>query len=67
MQNYCNDRDIKFLYVIEPSKSAVYSEYLPTGLNAMPNDNLNYFLNLLDEKNINHVYTGDDLIKYKSI
>lgn len=66
LQNYCNDRDIKFLYVIEPSKSAVYSEYLPTGLNAMPNDNLNYFLNLLDEKNINHVYTGDDLIKYKS-
>lgn len=66
LQNYCNDRNIKFLYTVEPSKSSVYSEYLPTGVNNTTNDNLYYFLKLLDEKNINHVYTGDTLIKYKN-
>ena len=66
LQNYCNDRNIKFLYAVEPSKSSIYSEYLPAGVNNTTNDNLYYFLKLLDEKNINHVYTGDALIKYKN-
>lgn len=64
LQNYCNDRNIKFLYSAEPSKTTVYSEYLPAGVN-FENFNFNYFLNLLDQKNINHVYTGDALIEAK--
>ena len=65
LQNYCNDRNIKFLYSVEPSKTTVYSEYLPAGVNYQ-NFNLNYFLSLLNQKNINHVYTGDALIEAKN-
>lgn len=58
IQNYCNDRDIKFLYAVEPSKATIYPEYLPIGVN-YENFNLNYFLDSLNKKNINYVYTGD--------
>lgn len=64
-QDYCEDRQIKFLYAAEPSKTTVYSEFLPDGYN-YENQNFNYFLELLEEKNINYVYTGEDLIEAKS-
>lgn len=64
LQSYCNDRNIDFLYSVEPSKSTVYSEFLPDGVN-YKNYNINYFLKLLDQKNINHVYTGEALIDAK--
>ena len=65
VQNYCEDRGIDFLYAVEPSKATVYPEYLPKGVNYQ-NINLNYFLELLEDKNVNYVYTGDALIKAKS-
>ncbi|MDU7453392.1 alginate O-acetyltransferase [Clostridium saudiense] len=64
LQNYCNDRNIDFLYSVEPSKATVYSEFLPEGVN-YKNYNTNYFLELLYQKNINHVYTGEALIDAK--
>ncbi|WP_315118248.1 alginate O-acetyltransferase AlgX-related protein [uncultured Clostridium sp.] len=63
-QNYCTDRDIKFLYAVEPGKATVYSEFLPEGYN-YDNENLNYFLSLLKDKNINYLYTGQALIDAK--
>ncbi len=41
-QNYCIDRGIKFLYATEPSKTTIYSEFLPQGYN-YNNGNLEYF------------------------
>lgn len=63
-EKYCNDRDIKFLYTAEPSKPIVYNEFLPEGFN-YTNKNLEYFLGLLEEKNINFLYNGDPLIEAK--
>ncbi|MBU5483288.1 alginate O-acetyltransferase [Clostridium sp. MSJ-11] len=63
-QNYCTDRDIKFLYAVEPSKATVYSEFLPEGYN-YDNKNLSYFLSLLKNKNINYLYTREALMDAK--
>ena len=49
IQDYCNSRDINFLYAVEPSKTTVYSEYLPIGVNYQ-NFNLNYLLDSLTQK-----------------
>lgn len=65
IQDYCNSRDINFLYAVEPSKTTVYSEYLPIGVNYQ-NFNLNYLLDSLTKNNINYVYTGDNLINAKN-
>lgn len=64
VQDYCEDRNIKFLYAVEPSKLTVYPEYLPNGVNYQ-NINLNYFLDLLKQKGVNYIYTGDSLIEAK--
>lgn len=64
LQTYCNERDIDFLYAVEPSKATIYPEYLPVGVN-YENFNLNYFLDSLNKKNINYVYTGDALTNAK--
>ncbi len=71
-QEYCNDRNIKFLYTLEPSKSSIYPEYLPEGYN--PNtENSDYFLELLEEKDVNYLNNIDTLLgvkedpKYKDV
>ncbi|WP_125153241.1 alginate O-acetyltransferase AlgX-related protein [Clostridium rectalis] len=64
-QHYCTNRGIKFLYATEPSKTTVYSEFLPDGYN-YNTENLDYFLSLLKDKKVNYIYTGDALIEAKS-
>ena len=71
-QEYCNERNIKFLYTLEPSKSSIYPEYLPEGYN--PNtENSDYFLELLEEKDVNYLNNIDTLLgakedpKYKDV
>lgn len=64
-QNYCIDRDIKFLYALEPSKTTIYSEFLPDGYN-YDNKNTDYLLSLLKDKNVNYLYTGQVLMDAKN-
>lgn len=64
-EDYCLSRGIGFLYAIEPSKEVIYTEYLPKGFN-YSNKNLEYFLNLLSEKNINFTNNIDNLLEYKN-
>ncbi|MGO5065883.1 alginate O-acetyltransferase [Clostridium sporogenes] len=64
-QNYCKDRGIKFLYATEPSKTTIYSEFLPQGYN-YSNENFKYFLSLLKDKDVNHIYTGEALMNAKN-
>lgn len=33
IQDYCEERNVKFYYVIEPSKMSIYSNLLPDGIN----------------------------------
>jgi hypothetical protein len=63
-QTYCNERDIKFLYTLEPNKSTIYPEYLPEGYNRST-ENLDYFLELLEEKDINYLSNIDTLLNAK--
>ena len=54
MQNYCKNKDIDFLYCINPNKTQIYSEYLPDGVH------LNFYrqkhlLSLLDKYGINYM------------
>ncbi|MGG7213270.1 alginate O-acetyltransferase [Clostridium nigeriense] len=64
-EDYCISRGIGFLYAVEPSKEVVYTEYLPEGFN-YSNENLDYFLKLLSEKNVNFTNNVDNLLKYKN-
>lgn len=64
-QNYCIDRDIKFLYSLEPGKTSIYSEFLPDGYN-YDSKNTDYLLSLLKDKNVNYLYTGQALMDAKN-
>ena len=63
-ETYCNDRGIKFLYTLEPSKSTIYPEYLPEGY-IRSTENLDYLTELLNEKGINYLSNVDTLLKAK--
>lgn len=54
MQNYCNERNVPFLYVLDPSKTTVYSQFLSDGYN-LDHDRIEYLLKKLDQKKINYV------------
>lgn len=63
-QEYCNERNIKFLYTLEPSKSSIYPEYLPEGYNSS-SENRDYFIELLNEKGVNYLNNADTLLEAK--
>lgn len=54
IKKYCDDRSVPFLYVIDPSKTTVYKEYLPEGYN-YKNTKLEYLRKKLKENNIEYV------------
>lgn len=63
-QKYCNDSDIKFLYAVEPRKELIYPEYIKKGYN-YENKDIEYFLELLEEKNINYLNNIETLREAK--
>lgn len=63
-ETYCDERGIKFLYTLEPSKSTIYPEYLPEGYNHST-ENLDYFIELLNEKGVNYLSNVDTLLEAK--
>ena len=63
-QDYCESRGIGFLYTVEPSKTTVYEDELPKGY-INNNEDLNYFISLLNEKNVNYLNNVETLIKEK--
>lgn len=64
VQSYCQDRDIPFLFVFEPVKNSVYTEYLPEGLN-YDNSWVQSFFAELDKRNINYIDNTELLIEMK--
>ena len=64
LQEYCESRGIEFLYTVEPSKATVYEEFLPKGY-VYDNKNLDYFLSLLEQKNINYLNNAEVLEEAK--
>lgn len=63
-QEYCNERNIKFLYTLEPNKSTIYPEYLPEGYNPS-SENRDYLIELLNEKGVNYLNNADTLLEAK--
>lgn len=65
VQDYCTQRGVPFLFVFEPEKKAVYSEYLPRGAH-YNNDWVAQFLQELDKRNINYIDNTSVLIEKKN-
>jgi hypothetical protein len=61
IQDYCSERDVPFVYILNPAKWSVYTDYLPKGY-LYQNDRLNYFQELLKTKGINHVDATEGLV-----
>ncbi len=54
IQNYCEDRDIPFIFVFNPAKPAILTEYIPTEKN-YSRDWVDKFMKELDARNINYI------------
>lgn len=54
IQDYCDARDIPFLFVFNPAKPAVLSEYVPEGMN-YDRSWVDTFLKALDERQVRYI------------
>ena len=54
IQDYCTERNVPFLFVFEPAKPAVLTQYLPEGEN-YDREWVDLFLKALDGRGINYV------------
>lgn len=54
IQDYCKERNVPFLFVFEPAKPAVLTQYLPEGEN-YDREWVDLFLKALDGRGINYV------------
>jgi len=64
MQKDCENQDIMFRYWLNPSKSAVYDEYLPKGV-TLQYEATNYLIQLLNDKGITYTHSLDVLKEAK--
>ena len=64
VQDYCQEREVPFLYCLNPSKTTIYQQYLPTGY--IYQDKLNQMMyEKLEEYGVNYI-TNKYLLKEKS-
>lgn len=64
-QAYCEDRGIPFLFVFNPAKPAVYSEYLAEGI-AYSRDWVDLFFVELDKRGVNYLDNTVTMIEAKN-
>lgn len=55
IERACTERGISFLYVMTPYKISKYDLQLPTGIEDYSNQNMDYFLQVLAEQNVNYM------------
>lgn len=60
IQDYCDARDIPFVFVFDPAKPAVLSQYIPKGIN-YDRSWVDDFMNALDEHGIRYVDNTETL------
>ncbi|WP_288222127.1 alginate O-acetyltransferase [uncultured Clostridium sp.] len=65
-QEYCNERNIKFLYAVEPRKELIYPEYIAEGYK-YENKDIEYFIELLEINGVNYLNNIDTLKEAKEI
>lgn len=54
IQDYCTERDVPFLFVFEPAKPAILTQYLPEGEN-YDREWVELFLKTLDERGVRYI------------
>ncbi len=64
IQTYCEERNVPFLFVFNPSKSAVYSEYLPVGVNPDRSWVASFF-SALEERGVRYLDNTQTLLQQK--
>lgn len=64
IQDYCEERNVPFLFVFNPSKISVLSEHLPAGV-AYDNTWVDQFMDALDVREINYI-SNMELLKEKN-
>lgn len=54
IQNYCTERDIPFVFVFDPAKPAVLTEYIPKGMN-YDREWVDLFFEDLDKRGVHYI------------
>ena len=58
MQDYCEERNVPFIYCLNPSKITVYEQYLPKGYHYK--DKINQIMRIkLEEYGVNYISNED--------
>ncbi len=65
LQQYCEERNVPFLFVFNPAKPAVYSEYLKDGI-AYSRDWVDNFFAELDKRGVNYIDNTETMLKAKN-
>jgi hypothetical protein len=60
VQDYCEDRNVPFIYMLNPSKITVYKDKLPKGF-VLDNSRIDLLIQELDRLGVNYLYTADPL------
>ncbi len=63
IQDYCDSRQVPFLFVFEPEKESIYTDKIPAGINYNA-DWVQKFKSKLDENKINYI-DNTDILKEK--
>lgn len=71
LNKFCDDNDIKFIYVQPPSKVNKQENQLPIGITDYSNDILDNFIEGIKEKNVDYIdlrdYIKEESINYEDI
>lgn len=54
IQNYCTERDVPFLFVFDPAKPAILTEYIPQGMN-YDRKWVDLFFEALEERGVRYI------------
>lgn len=61
MNKYCEERGTQFIFMLNPSKASVYSEYTPSGMH-LDYEWSQWIIDYLEDNGIDYYYSKDDLI-----
>lgn len=64
VQTYCEEREVPFVFWVNPSKSVIYGEYLPDGIQ-FENQRMKNFEQKLSERGIRYLSSIPTLLKAK--
>ncbi len=64
IQTYCDERNVPFLFWLNPSKTTIYSEYLPDGVH-LTSERMDLLRTALKERGIRYIESESALLEAK--